>query len=166
MNARRTAFKQHKNGKGVFGAMQKPLQDETPNEPTTHDPDEPFPYLEKFMVAVKKYPYTAIGVMIGIASLVIGAVVTVSVAVGGGMFLMYGEMKANTALMTQILNKQTAIEQRQDDDGKVMRAYASVNGKRIEFVIGLLSKESQEKVNQYDRAHPDPLLPDAERKDQ
>ena len=123
-------------------------------------PDEPFPYLEKLVVAVKKYPYTAIGVMISIAAVIISAVTVLAVSIIGGMFLMYGEMKENTALMQEIKANQKAIEERQLDDGKVMRAYEAANGKRIEFVVGMLNKEAQEKVNQYDRAHPSPLMPE------
>lgn len=124
-------------------------------------PDEPFPYLEKLVVAIKKYPYAAIGVMISIAAVIVSAITVLAVSIIGGMFLMYGEMKENTALMQEIKNNQKAIEERQLNDGNVMRAYEASNGKRIEFVVGMLSKDAQEKVNQYDRAHPSPLMPEA-----
>lgn len=113
------------------------------------------------MVTAKQNPTATIGLMIGIASLVIGTCVTVALAAFGGMFLMYGEMTRNTALLNQVIATQAVIQQQQDDDGKVMRAYAAVNGKRVEFIIGTLPSDVQERINQYDRAHPDPLLPDS-----
>lgn len=154
VNEHRRAFQQHKQGQ-PSGALHEILD----------QPDEPFPYLEKMTVVVKKHPYAAIGAMISIAAIVISAITVISVSIGGGMFLMYGEMNRNTALMQQILTKQEVIETRQLDDGKVMRAYEAANGKRIEFMVGLMTKEQQERMNNYDRIHPSPLMP-LERKDQ
>lgn len=115
------------------------------------------------MTVAQKYPYAAIGVMISIAALVISAVTVLSVSVIGGMFLMYGEMRQNTATMkenqatmVQILNKQQIIENRQIDDGKVMRAYEAANGKQNEFMIGLMSRDNQRTMFEYKRANPLP----------
>lgn len=126
------------------------------------EPDTPFPYLETIVTAAKRYPHAALAAMISIASVVIAAVTVLAVSVIGGMFLMYGEMRQNTALMGDILKKQQVIETRQLDDGKVMRAYESANGKRIEFVVGLMTKEQQQRMNEYDRTHPAPLMPEKE----
>jgi len=113
--------------------------------------------------AAKQYPYAAIGVMISIAGIVMAAVTVLAVSVIGGMFLMYGEMKQNTATMkenqatmVQILNKQQTIENRQIDDGNIMRAYEAANGKRIEFMVGLMSPDKQRAMNQYNQANPLP----------
>ena len=126
-------------------------------------PDWPYPILEKVFMAVKDYPYAALGVMIGIASIVIAAVTVLAVSIIGGMFLMYGEMRQNTALMGDILKKQQTIETRQLDDGKVMRAYEAANGKRIEFMVGLMSPVQRREMNEYDRAHPNNGMPREEK---
>lgn len=113
-------------------------------------PDEPFPYLENIMVAAKKYPYAAIGVMISIAAVVISAVTVLAVSIGGGMFLMYGEMKANTALLKTSLDQQVAIE----GQVKVVKTIAQATLARQDFMTGLMTKEQQERVNAYDRTNP------------
>lgn len=111
------------------------------------------------MTLAKRNPYALIGIMIAIAGIVVAAVVTLAVSVVGGMFIMYGTMRENTVLMGSILKKQETIEHRQLDDGKVMRAYESANGKRIEFIVALQSKENQRLINEYDAAHPMPTMP-------
>lgn len=133
------------------------------SEAKQDQPDSPFPYLETIVAAAKKYPYAAVGVMISIAAVVISAVTVLSVSVIGGMFLMYGEMRQNTATMRenqatmlQILNKQQTIENRQIDAGNIMRAYEAANGKRVEFMVGLMSPGQQRAMNAYNRSNPMP----------
>ena len=102
------------------------------------------------MVAVKKYPYAALGAMIAIASLVIAAVVTVGVAMFTGVFLMYGTMRDIQA------KQQTTIEQQVEIKGQisVMKTAVLSTYAKQDFMTALMSKEDQERVNSYDRTHP------------
>lgn len=126
-------------------------------------PDSPFPFLETVVKSVKDYPYAALSAMIAVAAVVISAVTVLAVSIIGGMFLMYGEMRQNTATMkenqatmAQILDKQQTIENRQIDHGNIMRAYEAANGKRIEYAVGLMSKADQRAMNEYNKANPMP----------
>jgi hypothetical protein len=157
VNAQRTSYKQHKNGRGIFSPMQSQLQAETPSG---FDPDEPFPYLEDAMVAIRKYPYAALGAMISIAAVVISAVTVLAVSVIGGMFLMYGQMKETTATQALLLTRFEQFDQQHRSDYNALRAYASADLSRTNFLVGLMSAEKQEQANSYDRTHPMPLLPD------
>ena len=121
-------------------------------------PDWPIPYLETIVVAAKKYPYTAIGVMISIAAVVISAVTVLSVSVIGGMFIMYGQMTKIAATQETILTQYAETRAEVQNTGNVMRAYEAANGKRIEFLVGLMSPQQQARANEYDRTHPQPLV--------
>lgn len=138
-------------------------------EVESSQPDSPFPYLETILTIAKRYPYSALMAMIAIASVVISAVVVLSVSVIGGMFLMYGEMRQNTASMREnqatmvlILNKQQTIENRQIDSGNIMRAYMAHNGEKVGMIVGLLTPDKQRAINSWDKAHPAPQTPKEE----
>ena len=118
------------------------------------------------MTAVKKYPHAALAAMISIAAVVISAVTVLAVSIIGGMFLMYGEMRQNTATMrenqatmVQILQKQQTIENRQIDAGNIMRAYEMHNNEKLGVVISLLPPERQAAFYAWSKVHPAPKIP-------
>lgn len=161
VNARR-----HAQGAGKRNGSTGELSD-LEREYSQIKPDSPFPYLETIVTAAKKYPHAALAAMISVAALVISAVTVLAVSIIGGMFLMYGEMRQNTATMrenqatmVQILNKQQTIENRQIEAGNIMRAYEAANGKRIEFIVGMMSPNQQRAINAYNKSNP---LPEATR---
>lgn len=157
VNARRTNYKQHKNGKGVFEPTHDTLEAGSPSPLGV--PDEPFPYLEDAMVIARKYPYSALGVMIGIATIIVAALVTVAVSVFTGMFLMYGTMRETTANQIQIQQSLVVIQKQQTDDMNAVRAYSSNNARRTEFIVAMLSPEGQRRISEWDKSNPQPELP-------
>lgn len=118
-----------------------------------------FPYLEQMSVAARKHPYAALGAMIAVAGIIVAAIVTMAVAVFTGMFMMYGTMRETTANQVQIQQSLMAIQKQQTDDMNAVRAYASNNARRNEFIVGLLSRQSQAAIAEWDRANPRPELP-------
>lgn len=150
VNAQRTTYKEHKNGKGVFTVLQE----------TFDGPGSPFPYLEDLMNTAAKYPYSALGAMIAIASVVIAAVVTVSVAMFAGVFLMYGSMREIQANQRVLMD--TVVEVK--GQVSVVKTIAQSGLARQDFMIGMMTKEQQEAMNAYDRTHPRPLLPETSEK--
>lgn len=111
-------------------------------------------------MAARKHPYAMLAAMISIASIVVVAVTTVAVSIFGGMFLMYGTMRDIQANQAVIIDQQVKVE----GQVSVVKTYsASILG-RQDFMIGLMTKEQQERVNAYDRANPRVLLPDEVRK--
>lgn len=135
------------------------------SEAKEDQPDSPFPYLETALAVAKKYPYTAIGVMISIAAIVISAVTVLSVSVIGGMFIMYGQMTKIAATQETILSQYAETRADVKETGNVMRAYENVNGKRTEFLISLMDPAQQARYREWERTHPLPLLPAAPRDD-
>lgn len=110
------------------------------------------------MVA-KKNPYAMLSVIVGIAAIITAAIVTLSISIIGAVFIMYGTMNRMQEQQAGILKELSAIQAQQKDDGNAMRAYEAANGKRIEFVVGLMSPQQQSRMNEYDRTHPIPLPP-------
>lgn len=113
-------------------------------------------------MAAKKYPHTALAAMIAIASTVIAAVTVLAVSIIGGMFLMYGQMRELSATQQTILTQYQETRAATENNGNVMRAYEAANGKRIEFLVGLMTSQQQSQVNEYDRTHPTPLIQEKE----
>lgn len=129
------------------------------------DPFEYFPYLERIMAGVRKYPYAALGAMIAIAGVIIAAVVTLAVSLFTGMFLMYGQLRETTAKQEQIQSTLMAIQKQQTDDMNAVRAYESNVSRRTEFIVGLMTPANQRSVAEYDRGNPKLDLPNTQRKD-
>src|SRR5262249_21137746 len=125
--------------------------------------DFPFPYVEDIMSVARKYPYAALGAMISIAGIIIGALVTIAISIFIGMFAMYGEMKATTANQVAIQAALGAIQKQQTDDMNAVRAYASNNARRTEYIVAMLSPEGQRRIAQWDHDNPQPELPGVKR---
>jgi hypothetical protein len=130
-----------------------------PLEDSVAEPDTPFPYLEDVMAAARKHPYAALGAMIGVAGIVVAAIVTVAVSVFTGMFLMYGTMKETTTNQIQIQQSLIAIQKQQTDDMNAVRAYESNISRRTEFIVGLMTPQQQKSVAEYDAVNPRIELP-------
>lgn len=107
------------------------------------------------MVA-KKYPYAMLTAIISIASVVVICITTLSVAIIGSVFMMYGTMREIQSQQQTQMDQLAAIRVQQRDDGNAMRAYEAANGKRTEFMIGLMSTTQQRQMNEYDQTHPTP----------
>ena len=113
-------------------------------------PEPPYPPLEAILTTARKYPLTAIAIMVSIAALVVGAVVTLAISVIGGMFLMYGTMNQNTAQLATI-SKQ--LEENKTEQ-KVMRTYTASTLSRQNFMVGLLTRDQQRAISEYDKNNP------------
>lgn len=101
------------------------------------------------MVA-KRNPYAMLTVIVSIATVVIICVTTLSVAIIGGMFIMYGEMKgirADSAAISKMLDKR-------ETEDKVTRTYTASVLARQDFMVGLMTAKQQTQVNSYDRSNP------------
>lgn len=120
-------------------------------------PDSPFPFLEELLRRAKDSPFVVIGVMISIAAIIVGAVMSLTVGFGIFLFTMNGTMHEVKQQQTTSIEQLSEIKKQQTEDGNAMRAYEAANGKRIEFIVALLSKDQQQVINDYDRAHPTPL---------
>lgn len=117
---------------------------------------EAFPYLEKMRVMAQKNPYAMLGAMIAVASIVVAAVVTFSVAIFTGAFLLYGKMSGMEVSQRQILEKLSENE----NEVKVLRTYEASVLARQNYIAGLMDSKRKEQLNQYDKANPLPRLPD------
>lgn len=118
-----------------------------------------FPYLESISVTAKKNPYAMLTIIVSIASVLIIAVTTLSISVIGSVFIMYGTMTKMQQQQSTIIDQLAAVQKQQSEDGNAMRAYEAANGKRIEFVVGLMTPNQQARMDEYDRTHPIPLPP-------
>lgn len=126
-------------------------------------PESPFPFLEVMLRKAKDSPFVVIGIMVSIAAIIVGA--TMSLAVGFGIFLfnMNGTMHELKQQGATTITELAAIKKQQTEDGNVMRAYEAANGKRTEFMVGLMTPESQKAMNDYDQSHPLPRMPQSDK---
>lgn len=130
-------------------------------EPELQEQKQPLPYLEDVMVIAKKYPYSALGIMIAVASVVIAATVTIGVAMFTAFFLMYGDVRAMKADQATMLKEIAEVR----GQVQVIKTIHSATLARQDVMTTLMSKENQETVNAYDRTRPRiPLPEDGERK--
>jgi hypothetical protein len=120
-------------------------------------PRMPLPYLEDIMAVASKYPYSALAAMIAIASLIVGTIVTLGVAGFTGAFLMYGELTSTRTKLDSIIEAQAEIK----GQVSVIKTIHQATLARQDVMNTLMSKESQEQMNAYDRAHPRYPLPDS-----
>lgn len=114
-----------------------------------------FPYLEQIVVAAKQHPYAMLAAMISVASIVIVAVVTVAVATFTGAFLMYGTMRDIQAKQEMIIRDVAETK----GQVSVIKTLSASTYARQDFMVGLMTKENQERVNAHDRNNPRPLPP-------
>lgn len=119
--------------------------------------DETFPRLEAFLMTLRKNPYAAIGVMIAIATLVITALSAVAVSMFAAIFMMYGTMNQSTAKLDVVIKTLDEAKTEQ----KVMRTYTASTLSRQNFMVGLMSRDQQKAVAEYDRNNP--INPPAEK---
>lgn len=113
-------------------------------------------------MAAKKHPHTTLAAMIAVASTVIAAVTVLAVSIIGGMFFIYGTVREMSATQQTILTQYQETRAATENNGNVMRAYEAANGKRIEFLVGLMTAQQQARANEYDRTHPTPLIQEKE----
>lgn len=91
---------------------------------------------------------------------ILAVLVTITLAlIAGGFWLVSSITEMKTNLVT-IQQNQRDIKTQQSSNLKLMTAYATNETSRIQFMTGLLTKEQQERVYQFDRANPRPQLPD------
>lgn len=139
---------------GVPNSLQSIVQEHEETQP-----DSPFPFLEVALKKAKDSPFVVIGIMISIAAIIVGAVMSLTVGFGIFLFTMNGTMHEIKAQQSTILDTQSAIIKQQVEDGNAMRAYEAANGKRAEFMVGLMSRDQQRAVNEYNQANPIPRMP-------
>lgn len=113
-------------------------------------PDPPYPRLEALLTTASKYPVAAIGVMVSIAAIVVGMVVTLAIAVIGGMFVMYGTMNQTTAKLDTVIK---ALDEAKTEQ-KVMRTYTASTLSRQNFMVGLMTRDQQKAISEYDKGNP------------
>lgn len=134
-----------------------------------YDQDDPIltlPIVEAVTVTAKKHPYAVIAAIVTAAVTVISTIVGAIVFVAVGAFTMYGtqretltELKALRQDYTEVSTRLSAIQKQQTDDMNAVRAYASNDSRRTEFIVGLMTPTQQRAVNQFDRANPRLELP-------
>lgn len=136
-------------------------------EPGTVDPIlAAVPMLETLTVATKNHPYVVIAGIVTAAVSVISAIVGAIVFVAIAGFQMYGTQQATLTRLETLLNQNTELRQevlsmrkQQTDDMNAVRAYASNDARRTEFIVGLMTPTQQRAVSQFDRANPRLELP-------
>lgn len=117
-----------------------------------------FPYLEAIAVTAKKNPYAMLTIIVAIASVVIIAVTTLSIAIIGSVFIMYGKMSAMEVQQKSILDELVANKQ----EVKVLRTYEASVLSRQNYIAGLMDNNAKKQLNQYDIANPIPRVPNKE----
>lgn len=135
--------------------------------PVTEDPIlTAAPFLETLPVTAKKHPYATLITIVGAVATVVSTVVGAVVFVAIGAFTMYGtqretlsELKALRQDYTEVSTRLAAIQKQQTDDMNAVRAYASNDARRTEFIVGLMTPTQQRAVNQFDRSNPRMELP-------
>lgn len=117
------------------------------SEPST---DTPFPRLEAVLASAIKNPYAAIAAMIAVASLIVTAIVGVAASMFAAVFIMYGTMNQTTAKLD------TVIKQLDENktEAKVMRTYTASTLSRQNFMVGLMTRDQQRAVAEYDKNNP------------
>lgn len=102
------------------------------------------------MNAADRHPYVAVGIIVSVVGIVMAALMTIAITVIGGMFSMYGTMRA---MQTQ---QETIIKQQADyaNDIKVLRTYEASVLSRQNFIAGLMSPTEQKRLGEFDRANP------------
>lgn len=130
------------------------------------DPILTLPIVETITVTAKKHPYAVIAAIVTAAVTVISTIVGAVVFVAIAGFQMYGTQQATLtrvdALLTQnteLRQEVTAMRKQQTDDMNAVRAYASNDSRRTEFIVGLMTPTQQRAVAQYDRGNPRLELP-------
>lgn len=126
-----------------------------------HGPEAPpddnaFPYLEQIIVAAKQHPYTMLALMISVAGIVIAAIVTVSVALFTGVFLMYGTMRDVQAKQEVIMEQQSETREQVN----LVKTVYMTTLARQDVMLSLMSKESQQQMQAFDRANPRQIFPE------
>lgn len=124
-----------------------------------HGDDPPFPFLEVLVKQAKDSPFLVVGIMISIAAIIVAAVMSLTVGFGIFLFTMNGTMHEIKAQQSTILVQQAKLQSDVDSTGTAMRAYEAANGKRIEFMVGLMTQSQQRAVNAYTMANPLPSVP-------
>jgi len=122
-------------------------------------PDLPLPYLEDAMVAAKKYPYAMLTIIVSVVGIIVGSGVVLSIAIIGSVFSMSNTMHEVKAQQVTILQQLAKTQTDVDNMGTAMRAYEAANGKRTEYQIGLMTRDQQRSMNDYDQSHPLPRMP-------
>jgi len=112
-------------------------------------------------MALKDYPYTAVGIIVSVAGLIVLLLTTLSVSVIGSLFSMNGTMHDIKAQQTLIIQRQEAAYVEQINEAKVARTYATADLARTNFMVGLMTPRQQAAVSLYDKANPLPPMPDA-----
>ena len=132
-------------------------------QPEQSQPDSPFPFLETLTMKAKESPFLVVGIMISIAAIIVGAVMSLTVGFGIFVFSMNGTMHEIKAKQDTILEQLSTTAMDVDNMGTAMRAYEAANGKRAEFIAGLMTRDKQRAINEYDQAHPLPRMPEKKR---
>lgn len=143
---------------GVSGSLQDIVHEHEETQP-----DSPFPFLEVALKKAKDSPFVVIGIMISIAAIIVGAVMSLAVGFGIFLFNMNGTMHEVKAQQTVILEQLAKTQGDVENNGNVMRSYEAANGKRSEYQIGLMTRDQQRAMNEYDQSHPLPKMPEKQR---
>lgn len=158
VNERRATFREHERSNGAKIRFPQPSEDD--------EILSAFPFLENIRVATRKHPYAVIAAIVTAAVSVIGAIIGAVVFVAVAGFQMYGTQQATLARIDSLLNQNTELRQelsiirkQQTDDMNAVRAYASNDARRTEFIVGLMTPTQQRAVSQFDRSNPRLELP-------
>lgn len=143
VNVHRTEFRRHEKSNGANIRLPETLQ------------RPKLPFAQDLASAMDKHPYVVVGLMITVVGIVMAAIVTVALAVIGGMFSVYGTMNAMKAEQTILI--QQVAEYR--NDVKVLRTYEASVLARQNYIAGLMTPDDQRRLNEYDRANPIPHPP-------
>lgn len=158
VNERRADFRERQRSNGANIRWPQASQDD--------DILSAFPFLENIRVATRKHPYAVIAAIVTAAVSVISAIVGAIVFVAIAGFQMYGTQQATLTRVDTLLNQNSELRQevaamrkQQTDDMNAVRAYASNDARRTEFIVGLMTPTQQRAVAQYDRGNPRLELP-------
>lgn len=142
VNVHRRDFRQHKAAPQI-----NLLDDDTVPRDDIH---AAFPFLEQISVTAKKHPYLTLAGIVALVGTVLSAIVGACVILFSSFFTMYGEMRETRAELKS-LRSDIAIYV---SEAKVSRTYSASVLARQNFIAGLMSKEAQQRLAEYDRVNP------------
>jgi len=119
-------------------------------------PDSPFPFLEVALNKAKESPWIVLSIIVGVAAIIVGAIVSFTVGFGLFLFSLNGtmhEMKAQQTVIVEQLNENK-------NDLKVLRTYEASVLSRQNYAVGLMDRKGRDAMNEYDRANPLPRIPE------
>lgn len=148
VNARRTAYRQHERSNGAHIDLPEIMQDQASESDS--DPFEAFPYLENIVLTAKKHPYAMLAGIVTMVGTVLVAIASACVILFSSFFTMYGTMREMQAQQKQFIEQQQSLT----NELKVMRTYNASILARQNFIAGMMTPDSQRRLNEYDKANP------------